>query len=218
MSRTHNGCFIAIEGIDGAGTTTQAGMLAAHLREQRRVAHLTREPSDGPIGSLIRLALRGRVDLGGSCQAQTMALLFAADRLDHIGAEVAQHLNEGAIVVSDRYDLSSIAYQSVTARPADAPDSRDAAVEAWVRDLNRFALRPDVTLVIEVDPKEAERRRRSRRGLVELYETSDLQRRLCEMYAAAEELLPNDRIVRIDGNRGVDAVFEDVCAATEAHL
>ena len=78
MTRGHDGVFIVFEGIDGAGTTTQCDRYATHLRASKRVVHVTCEPSEGPVGGLLRLGLAGRLRLGASNQAQTMALLFAA--------------------------------------------------------------------------------------------------------------------------------------------
>jgi dTMP kinase len=200
MSR--DGVFIVFEGIDGAGTTTQCERYARHVRGLRRHVHVTREPSDGPIGSLLRQGLAGRVKLGaGALQAPTMALLFAADRLDHVAHEIDPHLRDGAVVLSDRYDLSSIAYQTATAEGADV-----AEFEEWVRALNRRAPRPDATIVLEVSPEEAEKRRRARSGALELYEETGLQQRLAQLYADAERLVPGDRIVRLDGNLPVDEV------------
>ena len=213
-----DGVFIVLEGIDGAGTTTQAELYAKHVRERRRIAHVTREPSHGPIGSLIRLKLSGRLSMGGAAHAQMMALLFAADRLDHVAHEIRPQLADGAIVVSDRYDLSSIAYQSVTARSDGALEVRDGAFERWVRELNRYALRPDVTILLDVDPQEAERRRRMRHAAPELYEDESLQKRLAELYTHAEELLPDDEIIRIDGNAGVDEVATSVREALSRYI
>jgi len=105
------------------------------------------------------------------------------------------------LVLSDRYDMSSIAYQTATARVDDP-----SAFEDWVRTLNRYAMRPDATVVIEVGPDEAERRRQERSGALELYEESQLQKRLAELYAEPERLTPGDRILRIDGNQDPDAV------------
>ena len=208
MARDHDGFFIVIEGIDGAGTTTQCERYAAYLRSKRRQVHITREPCDGPVGTLLRLGLSGRVTLGASYQAETMALLFAADRLDHVAHEIEPHLRDGAIVISDRYDLSSIAYQTATCRRDDR-----AGFETWVRELNRYAPRPDAIIVVDVSPEVAERRRHSRIGAVELYEESQLQRRLVQLYAEAERLAPNDRILRVDGEKDIDAVANAIAAA-----
>jgi dTMP kinase len=203
MARDHDGVFIVFEGIDGAGTTTQIERYAAYLRRERRAVQVTQEPSSGPIGSLLRLALGGRIDIGPSHQAQTMALLFAADRLDHVAHDIQPHLRDGCVVLSDRYDMSSIAYQAASARLE--PDELESFQE-WVRSLNRYALRPDAVVVIEVEPSEAERRRRERSGALELYEEAQLQERLAQLYAKAEQLSPGDRILRIDGNASADEV------------
>jgi len=205
MARDHDGRFIVFEGIDGAGTTTQSERYAAYLRRQRRVVHVTHQPSDGPIGSLLRLGLGGRLQLGASNQAQCMALLFAADRLDHVAHQIEPHLRDGAVVICDRYDLSSIAYQTTTARGEDA-----AAFGAWVRELNRYAPRPDATIVLDVHPEEAERRRQERLGALELYEETELQKELAAAYARAEDLMPGDRILHVDGNGSLDEVSEAV--------
>jgi dTMP kinase len=206
---TQAGRFIVFEGIDGAGTTTQVHRYAQHVRRMRRLVHLTREPSDGPIGALLRLALAGRTTFAASSLAQTMALLFAADRLDHLTSEILPYLGDGAVVLSDRYDLSSIAYQWASAgKEASHTDFRD-----WLRSLNRYARRPDVTVVLDVSPEKAEQRRRERHGAAELYEVASLQVRLAELYRDAEQLVPGDSIVHIDGDQEVDQVTAAVVEA-----
>jgi dTMP kinase len=223
--------FVVFEGIDGAGTTTQSQRYAAHLKAKKRLVHVTREPSNGPIGSMIRLALTHRLTIPTAAQAETMALLFAADRLDHIEAEVAPHLRDGYVVISDRYDLSSVAYQSVAAqgfsssesvpparRSTIPPSSRGSEpfdLVPWIRELNRFALRPTITAVVHVSPDKAAARRRQRGGAVELFEDADLQARLAKAYRRAEELVPGDRIVHIDGDGSVDDVTESIIAALD---
>ncbi|MFM2418433.1 MAG: hypothetical protein RL385_3156, partial [Pseudomonadota bacterium] len=106
--------FIVLEGIDGAGTTTQTARLVSALTAQGRRTQATREPSDGPVGVLLRQMLRGRVvsPSGKAPPSEELALLFAADRLDHVSAELRPLLADGVSVVSDRYDYSSVAYQS----------------------------------------------------------------------------------------------------------
>ncbi|AKT37713.1 dTMP kinase [Chondromyces crocatus] len=217
------GKFIVIEGIDGSGTTTQAERYAAHLRSRRRMVHVTREPSGGPIGAQIRQVLTQRLTLPTTNQAQVMALLFAADRLDHVAAEITPLLEDGYVVISDRYDLSSLAYQVTSAQEESealgGPPSSGTMLR-WIRELNRYALRPHLTLVLDVDPEVAAQRRKGRGGARELYDDAELQARLAGAYRRAEELLPGDHVVHIDGNgepdeiaRAIEAVLRPLVGA-----
>src|ERR1017187_1840709 len=123
------GRFVVLEGIDGAGTTTHVARLAERLRASRVPVRATREPSDGPIGTLVRQVLTGRIVVpGGRAPAwATMALLFAADRMDHVETEIEPFVASGGTMISDRYDASSLAYQSVM-----SGNGGEAAVE-WIR-------------------------------------------------------------------------------------
>src|SRR3990172_733300 len=123
--RRRKGRFLVLEGLDGAGTTTQAQRPPAGMREHGRKVHLTAEPSGGPVGVMVRQVLTRRIagvpGARGTAEfdAAALALLFAADRLDHVAVEIAPRLAAGVDVVSDRFTLSSLAYQSLTCR--DAP-------------------------------------------------------------------------------------------------
>jgi dTMP kinase len=207
-----NGLFIVFEGIDGSGTTTQAERYAAHLRARRRLVHVTREPSRGPVGSLLRLVLTHRLALPTTHHAETMALLFAADRLDHVAAEITPLLRDGYVVISDRYDLSSLAYQATTA----LDEGKDkASTLRWIRDLNRHARRPDLTLVLDVSAEVAAQRRKGRGGAHELFDDAELQARLAGTYRRAEELVPDDRLVHIDGSGDPEAVAREIAATLD---
>jgi len=206
-----SGLFVVIEGIDGAGTTTQCERYAARLRAAGRRVHVTREPSAGPVGALLRQVLTRRVVLPASRQAQTMALLFAADRLDHLAHEVEPRLAEGCVVLSDRYDLSSLTYQSLS----DRDDATAPRVE-WIRALNQGARRPVVTVVIDVSPEVAAARRRARGGAEELLEAVELQALLARAYRRAEAFVPGDRLIHVDGDGSPDTVAEAVAAALDA--
>jgi dTMP kinase len=210
--------FVVVEGIDGSGSTTVVGELAAHFRSQKRAVHATCEPSGGPFGVIIRQILSHSYVVfdrpSPSFGWATMALLFAVDRLDHLEAEVLPHLRAGDLVLSDRYDLSSLAYQSATAEPGASGDASDPV--AWIRELNRRARRPDLTLVLDVDPDVAAERRKSRGGQAELYEKLELQRRLAALYAGAERLVPEDRIVHVDANQPLSFVIARSIEAIEA--
>lgn len=205
------GRFIVLEGVDGAGTTTQASMLAEALRAKSFPVLLTCEPSSGPVGALLRQALSGRLvsmGFGGSraLHWQTMALLFAADRVDHLENQIVPNLRDGITVVCDRYDYSSVAYQSLTSGLGDE-------VVPWIREVNRHALRPDLTIVLNTSFEVAQARR-DIRGNIEIFDEDDLQKHLGEFYAGLERHFPQDRIVHInadgDANEVASAVFSAV--------
>ena len=209
------GSFIVLEGIDGSGTTTQVERLRSWFRALGLAAMATREPTGGPIGSMIRQVLSHRLVVPGVAGPRppgwrTMAMLFAADRLDHLDCEILPNLLDGVNVISDRYDLSSLAYQSVTSEEGTA----DAAV-TWIRSLNAHARRPDLTIVLDVPTPVAAERRRHRGGLAELFETDDLQTQLARAYLAAENLIPSDEVVHIDATVSVEEVTARVIAAVK---
>ena len=199
------GRFIVLEGIDGSGTTTQAQALVAALEQAGTPARFTHEPSTGPLGRLLRQLLAGGAE-GLSRSWDGMALLFAADRLEHVAREIQPAVLAGITVVCDRYDLSSIAYQSAT-----APEGESAV--PWLQSINLRARRPDLTLVLDVDPEVAELRRTQRGEPAELFERRDLQRRLADIYASAEQLVPGDRLVHVRGDASVAEVQADVARA-----
>jgi len=206
------GLFVALEGIDGAGTSTQAQKLAECLRDEGRAVHLTREPSDGPVGALIRQVLRGRIVAAGSSGHplgwETMALLFAADRIDHLKAEIEPNLFDGVDIVSDRYYHSSIVYQAETSGIDDS--------WRWIRDLNARARTPDLTIILDVDGAVAAKRRSLRTTSREIYDDPELQSRIAAFYRRLPSLLDGEVFALIDGNRGVDVVHEAVVNAVSA--
>lgn len=188
------GLLVALEGIDGAGTTTQARRLVAALEERGVAAHLTREPSDGPVGRLLREILAGK---HAPTDPTTLSLLFAADRADHVQREVAPALAAGRVVVSDRWVHSSLAYQG-------AGEER-----AWIAELNKRARRPDLTLFLRVAPEVAAERRAASRDVEELFDALAMQRRVARGYdEVMAELGATDRIEILDGEEGVDRVAE----------
>ena len=206
------GRFVVLEGIDGAGTTTQTQRLATRLRRESVPVRTTREPSDGPIGALIRQVLTGRIVVpdGRAPGWATMALLFAADRMDHVETEIEPFVNSGGVIISDRYDASSLAYQSVTSGTASA-----GAVE-WIRTLNRHARRPDLTIVLDVPSDVAATRRAQRGEAAQLYEQNEVQRQLAAFYKDLAAHLPNDRVTVIDALAPIDEVHARIVAAYEA--
>jgi dTMP kinase len=195
------GRFVVLEGLDGAGTTTQAVRLAAALRQAGHRVVLTREPSKGPVGALLRRALDGSLRLPGGKQLSdaALALLFAADRLDHLASTVEPGLAAGAVVVSDRYTLSSLAYQG------------RVLGHLWVESLNSRARTPDLTLFLEVRPPVAATRRRLRGGRQERFDDSRTQASVARAYGAVMARHARAHHVRrIDGEMEVDAVAAQI--------
>jgi dTMP kinase len=199
------GRFIVLEGVDGCGSTTQTRRVVEQLCAAGHDARATCEPSDGPVGTMIRAALEKRLTAKNGEPRKldwaTLALLFAADRLDHVNSFIVPALAAGAVVVSDRYTLSSIVYQSVT-----APEIGDAV--AWIGSLNRAALVPDLTIVLDVPVDLAAERRRARGGPEELFDALSLQARLAEAYARSKELLPQERIEHVSGVGTPESITE----------
>jgi dTMP kinase len=206
---TKRGNFVVLEGIDGAGTTTQTARLAEALRGRRVPVRTTREPSDGPIGVMVRQILTGRLvsPAGRAPGWSTMALLFAADRMDHVESEIEPFLASGGTVISDRYDASSLAYQSVVSGKTGSD-----AVE-WIRLLNRHAMRPDLTVVIDVPADVAAARREARGERAQLYEQNEVQQALVTFYKKLEQHMPHDRVVIVPARGSVDEVHASVLAA-----
>lgn len=202
---------MVLEGIDGAGTTTHVARLAEKLRQVRVPVRVTREPSDGPVGTLVRQVLTGRlVTPGGRAPGwATMALLFAADRMDHVESTIDPFIAEGGVVLSDRYDASSLAYQSVSSG-AHAKD----AVE-WIRTLNRHVRRPDLTIVLDVPPEIAADRRLMRGEAAQLYDQNEVQRALAEFYRELDKHIPGDRITVIDASGPIDEVHARIWSVYE---
>jgi dTMP kinase len=208
----YSGSFIVLEGIDGCGSTTHSKRLAKALRTAGVDVRLTCEPTTGPIGAL-RQVLQKRLFVPDATGPRdfawsTMALLFAADRLDHLECMILPALREGATVISDRYDLSSLAYQSATAPAGEL-------VVPWIREINVCALRPDLTIVLDVSAETAEVRRGVRGSAEEMFETGEIQLKLAAIYRGAEELVPGDRLVHVSGEGEIEVVGERVLAAVQ---
>jgi dTMP kinase len=199
------GHFIVLEGIDGSGTTTQAGALAKKFALEKLPALVTAEPSSGPIGSLIRQILGGRLVVQ-SIQGlvppswKSMALLFAADRQDHIESEISPNLEDGVTVICDRYVYSSVIYQSLSSENPDA--------EGWIRELNRHAFKPDLVLYLKVNPDEALRRRKGRDRKTEIFDDPIFQQRIAAAYDELPRMFPDTRIVTIDSNLMPEIITE----------
>lgn len=189
------GYFISFEGIDRSGKSTQASVLAERLGDR---ALLVREPGGTILSERVRGILK---DPEIPLSPRAEALLFAAARADLVAGVIRPALDEGRVVIADRYIDSSLAYQGV---------ARGLGSEEIER-LNRWAadeLMPHLTVLIEVDAEVAVSRGAEENDRFE-NEGVGFQRLVAEAYAELAERSP-DRIVRIDGNRGPDSVAVDV--------
>lgn len=165
--------FVVVEGLDGAGTTTQASRLAEALTEQGRCVELTSEPSSGPLGQLAREHIAGRITLDPA----SAALTFTADRADHLARTIRPALDAGHWVVCDRYLLSTLAYQG-----AEGVDPE------WMLTVSAGFEVPELTVLLDL-PDALRRERLDLRGVLDRYETPELAGTLRASYRDAVELL-----------------------------
>jgi dTMP kinase len=195
------GKFIVFEGIDGAGKTTQLKKLEQHLQQENISFYLTKEPTDGPIGSLIRNVLNKRIQL----DERTMAALFLADRLDHIQNPIngmLQAQQAGKLVISDRYYLSSYAYHSAYV-PMD-----------WVISANSECaklMRPDIIFFLNISPEASLERIRKTRAFLDLYETKDrLTQVRSNYYKAIDAVKAKENVIILDATKSEEQLFQQI--------
>lgn len=203
------GTFISFEGIDGSGKSTQARMLADHLRALGHDPVLTREPGGSPGAEEIRaLVLQGDPD---RWSAETELLLFTAARRDHLERLILPALAQGKIVICDRFADSTRMYQGLSR--GDLRGSVDALHNLMI------GREPDLTLLIDMDPAQGLARAKARQGIEERFEDfgTDLQTKMrAGFLALAEEF--KDRFRVIDGARDIETVAQDVSDTAMAHL
>ena len=194
MQKTTNkkGTFIAFEGIDGSGKSTQVTLLKQRLQREGINCYSTCEPTDSPIGSLIHQIMTGRV----LSDNKVIAALFVADRLDHLlnpTNGIYAKIMDGTSVISDRYYFSSYAYHSV-----------DMPME-WVIEANSQSaeiLRPSVTIFVDVNPDNALKRIAKTRSQPELFETRERLVSVREKYLEAFEKLKDvENVLIVDGEK-----------------
>lgn len=208
-NKNSRGSFIAFEGIDGSGKSTQSALLIQRLRKSKIQCYATMEPTDAPIGSLIRQIMTGRVKTDN----KVVAALFAADRLDHLLNEVdgiVSKIESGVTVVTDRYYFSSYAYNSVH-MPME-----------WVIKANEQSsaiLRPSVTVYIDIDPDTALDRIAKNRFRQELFEKKSMLVKVRDNYMKAFKLLEKEeKVVIVDGNRPQEEIADAVWDAVKGCL
>ena len=184
------GVFICVEGLDGCGKTTQTKLLVRRLREKGHNVMYTAEPSRGEIGKFIKkYCLHGKKRVSSIVEA----LLFAADRYEHVENEIIPALNEGKLVVSDRYVYSSLAYQGAAGLDLE-----------WIEKINEHAIRPDLAIFVDVEPEIVIHRLKPKKSVMEDLET---QRKVREVYM---KFVEKGELVKIDGNKSKKEVADDI--------
>jgi dTMP kinase len=206
---TASGRFISFEGIDGSGKSTQARLLAHHLREQGHDVVLTREPGGSPGAEEIRkLVLEGDPD---RWSAETELLLFTAARRDHLERTILPALGAGAVVICDRFVDSTRMYQGLSR--GDLRTKVDALHNLMI------GREPDLTLLIDMDPETGLSRALSRGTGEERFESfgAELQAKMrAGFLALAREF--STRIKVVDGTRDSEAVAADVHKIVQSAL
>ena len=186
------GKFYVFEGLDGAGITTQATLLRNHFLNKNKEAILTKEPTDGLIGGIIKACLRGE----WKTNPLTLQTLLAAYRAHHLATEIEPAMKKNKIVICDRYILSSLAFGSLNI-------SLDI-----LKQLNAHFMKPHITIVIDTNPKICLERMKKARHHVELFEEEQKLVQIRQNLITLKKYFPDTYFV--DGNRSPQEVHEDV--------
>jgi dTMP kinase len=182
------GVFIVIEGLDGSGKTTQATLLTKNLEKDYKVL-LTAEPSCGKIGSFIR---RGCLYEDKRLPTEAEALIFAADRIEHMYNEVKPALDEGKIVICDRYIYSSLSYQG----------SVGLSLE-WIKTINARGLLPEIAFFIDVKPEELLKRSKRK----PLPENLESQQKIRDIYF---KFVETGELILVEGDKPKDVLANEL--------
>lgn len=205
----HAGLFISFEGIDGSGKSTQARLLADHLRGLGHDVVLTREPGGSPGAEEIRaLVLQGDPD---RWSARTEILLFTAARRDHLERTIQPALDAGKVVICDRFADSTRMYQGLS--------RGDLRAEVDKLHQLMIGVEPDLTVLIDMDPAQGLSRALARQTVEERFEDfgEGLQQAMRKGFLALADDF-TERFVTIDGGRAIETVATDVQQAVSARL
>ncbi len=190
--------FIVLEGIDGSGTTTQSKLLHQRLQDLGLPALLTFEPTNSPVGRIIRSILNRSYP----AHPETLAYLFAADRHDHLHnpeTGMLKYLREGSWVVLDRYVFSSLAYQSVEC-------SQDI-----VSTLNNNFPLPEITFFLDLPAEVSLKRIDLREGSPEIYEKEEFQQKVRKQYQdVLSRYKGQTEIITMDAQLPADLLHEEI--------
>jgi dTMP kinase len=194
--------FIVFEGVDGCGKTTQLEYLRQKLIENGKEVFVTYEPSDSIPGLICRGIIKNKI----SAQNETEALLFAADRYEHITAEILPQLQNGKCVLCDRFYLSNFAYQS---------HKTDMNTLLQYNMKSMKLIRPDITLFLDVSPLECKKRRNAGRTVTDRHD--ERTETVYRQYMAAIEFL-KENVLILDGMGSCEEVAERIWSAVSGLL
>jgi dTMP kinase len=195
------GKFIVFEGIDKAGKRTQAKMLCSHLRKKGLNVIYTEEPSPkNEIGKFIKQWLSGKFEIESG---ESITLLYAADRFEHLKREIEPALEKGTHVICDRYFYSTIAYESAIF----------GVSQEWIRKMHEKARKPDLVIFIDISPEISLARKRERPD--DRLEKVELLKKVREAYL---KLANEEKFFVLDGNRSKEEIFNDVKKIVETLL
>jgi dTMP kinase len=194
------GKLIVFEGIDGAGLTTQAELLEKYLKEKKYEVVLTKEPTNNLIGGLIRAALKKE----WLTSNRTLQLLFSADRAHHLEKEIIPALENGKIVISDRYFVSTIAYGMIELE------------KDWLKALNSKFLLPDAIFIIDVPVEVSIGRIKASRFRFELFEERKKLEKIRNNFLELSKEYKNCFV--INGNRSIEEVHKEIVKIVEEKL
>lgn len=209
------GKFIAIEGIDGSGKTTQVKALNIYynqfenIKDGNRMNFLvTREPSSGKFGILLREVLKDK-----TIDPLIDALLFTTDRIDHYARDVIPFLEHGWNIITDRCYMSSLAYQNVQFQK-----KYNYRLTQWLVNLNQFCLTPDLIIYIDISPEETAKRLAKSRtdNDIEKFENIEFQKLLRNEYKfLIDQKIISTRIEEINGELPTEKVTELIVKAIQ---
>ena len=197
----YTGKFIAFEGLDGAGSTTQAEKLTRYLKERGEKVHLTKEPTNNLIGGMIRGQLTKEWRTGPEC----LQLLFTADRAHHMEKEVIPLLKQGITVITDRYFFSSVAFGSL-----------GIADREWLQKINDRFILPDITFMLNVSPRICLQRINESRFHLELFEEEENMEKIWRTYETLAQEFKD--VYVINGENTVEEVFTDITKVVNEFL
>ncbi len=195
----HN--VIVLEGLDGAGTTTQSALLVANLQKMGVAVLALTQPSDGAIGKQLRSLLSGKVD-----NPKLLALMFAADRTAQWHEKIQPHLDAGGVVVCDRWVHSSLAYQGHN------------GMLDWVKTINHHIPAPGLTFYLDISPKQAKLRREGDKRDGELFDELSRQTTIYEHYKLAINWARSrgDALKVLDGMRPKSDLADEILSESKA--